>query len=89
MGEVWNCSVRAGRFVEPCDGLRQATSARADEKKLGVIIHDLVNLKTRKPSRTYFTIRSGEYAKSGIVVNFCPFCGARIDAPVAEEASGG
>lgn len=35
-------------------------------------------------TRRMFGVKSGEY-KSGVLFNFCPFCGERIDAPFAEQ----
>lgn len=38
-----------------------------------------------EPSRTFFSVKSGEYAKKGIALNFCPFCGVQIDSPFIEK----
>ena len=82
------CSVRDGKFVDPCDTLEKATDRRASEgTRKGLIVWPLVNTKTWEPSRTMYGARTDEYAK-GILFNFCPFCGVQIDAPAykAEEA---
>jgi uncharacterized protein YlaI len=33
------------------------------------------------PSRTFVTVRARIKGQKPFAVNFCPFCGARIDAP--------
>jgi hypothetical protein len=42
----------------------------------------MIDFKTRQQSRSFVIIKSGEYRTKGVVANCCPFCGARIDAPV-------
>lgn len=72
------CSVRDGSFVQPCDAL-----ARSFGK--GVEHHHMLDMRTRKPSRSFVAIKSGEYSKRGTAMNVCPFCGERIDAPFAAD----
>lgn len=88
MAEVRDCYVREGRFVEPCEGLESAVEniSPAFSKASGIARWTLTNMKERKPSRTMFGIKSKKYPK-GMLFNFCPFCGAQIDAPFAEEES--
>lgn len=73
------CRVRDGAFVEPC-----VTLARAVGKAVEHMHY--VNFKTGKPSRSFVVLKSGEHRAEGIVMNHCPFCGTRIDAPVSDEA---
>ncbi len=82
------CSVRDGNFVEPCEHLRKACNGRPYGTAKGIFIHDLSYLdkeRLGKPSRTFFSVKSGEYAKKGVALNFCPFCGVQIDAPFIER----
>jgi len=79
------CTVRDGRFVEPCVTLEsmveipQAGFSRAK----GIARWSYTNLATHKPSRTFFGIKSKAHP-NGMLFNFCPFCGEKIDAPFAE-----
>ena len=50
----------------------------------GVFIQNLINMNTHKPSRTYVGLKSANF-KNGILFNFCPFCGQKIDAPFAKD----
>ena len=72
------CSVRDTAFVEPCDALARSFGR-------GVEHHHMVDMKTRKPSRSFVAIKSGEYSQRGLAMNVCPFCGERIDAPFAAD----
>lgn len=74
------CAVRDGRFVEPCETLQKSFGR-------GVNHVNWSNHETRQPSRSFVTIKSGEFQKNGIVVNCCPFCGERIDAAVESETA--
>lgn len=81
------CNVREGRIVEACDTLEEATEPGIPSKRgKGIVCWPLTNLDTGKPSRTFYGAQSGKHAPRGIVFNFCPFCGTRIDAPVATPA---
>lgn len=82
------CKVIDGKFVEPCDTLRQAAEfnyCRHNQK--GIIFNTLTDLKTREPSRSFFMFKSKDFPK-GMCLNFCPFCGTQIDAPFAEPEEG-
>jgi hypothetical protein len=81
------CRVRDDRFVEPCEFLGRAIQSRHGpfHRGGGIVLHNLVRLDTLKASRTFVTVRSGEWKAKGIVLNFCPFCGTQIDAPVAKQ----
>lgn len=72
------CTVRDGRFVEPC-----ATLASVEGR--AVSHQHFTNFKTGAPARSFFVLKSGDHQKKGIVLNVCPFCGTRIDAPVNNE----
>lgn len=75
------CTVTDGRFLEPCWALR--TSLNPPYSRAAGLAHrHLVDLKTLKPSRSFAVLR---FNKQDIVLNFCPFCGQRIDEPMREE----
>lgn len=83
------CTVRDKRFVEPCASLRGAFDGHPAGRGRGLFLTTLTNLTTFKPSRSFVVLRMGEHVKKGVVLNCCPFCGERIDAPVMtdEEAA--
>lgn len=74
------CKVTGGRFVEPCVTLNSVIGKAVEHRHL-------TNMKTGKPSRSFVILKSGEHREKGIILNCCPFCGTRIDAPVASDES--
>jgi hypothetical protein len=85
------CSVREGRFVDPCDSLDAASEyGHPTRRSKGLFAWALSN--PNGPTRTMYGVKSGEYVKEGMVFNFCPFCGANISAPIevnGNQSSGG
>lgn len=84
MAEIRKCTVRDGNFVEPCETLAQASNGRPYGTATGIFTHNMTYVEGPnfgKPSRTFFSVKTGEFAKKGICLNFCPFCGEKIDAP--------
>ena len=79
------CSVRDGRFIEPCASLEGVFDGHAWGKGRGLFLQQMTHLPTGKPSRSFVVLRMGEHKEKGIVLNCCPFCGERIDAPVAND----
>lgn len=78
------CSVRDGKFVEPCRLLEKATEyGNPRGKQKGVFAYEWHT--PAGPSRTFYGAKSGEYVTGGLVFNFCPYCGERIDAPFAKD----
>ena len=73
------CTVRDDAFVSPCDGLQKLIGRAVD-------LVEYTNFETMKPSRSFVTIKSGEFSKQGLVANFCPVCGSRINHAI-EAAS--
>lgn len=72
------CSVRDGRFVEPCGALARQT-AFGIRGGLELVTYSDV----KGPTRSFVAL--GGVASRDIkptAINCCPFCGARIDAPV-------
>lgn len=74
------CTVRDNAFVEPCDGLKKLVGRAVD-------LVEYTNFKTMKPSRSFVAIKSGEFLKQGLVANFCPVCGQRINHAIEAEST--
>lgn len=85
MGEWRTCKVRDSAFVDPCDGLMELTAGGNAYRGKGIIRTDLVNTKTGNAARTFYSIRSGQFADKAMIMNCCPICGERIDGPVADD----
>lgn len=83
---VTSCSVRDGRFVEPCDTLRELIDAESPgfSRKRGLFQTTYTNMKTHEPSRSFVGVKCDAY-KNGMLFNFCPICGEKIDAPFASD----
>ena len=83
------CTVRDGRFVEPCVTLASNTDNHIPgfSKAKGIFRRELTNRKTLKPSRTYYGIRSKAHP-NGFLFNVCPFCGEDISAPFTSNEEG-
>ena len=80
------CSVKDGRFVEPCDTLRDQTDTPMAmlSRAKGTVRWHYTNIQTGEPSRTFFGVKT-KANPEGFAFNFCPFCGERIDAPFADS----
>ena len=82
------CRVEAGKFVEPCKSLQEATEfGNPIGKRKGVWCWEYHNREQSGPTRRFFGIKSGEFAEKGLAFNYCPFCGEKIDAPFTEAAN--
>lgn len=82
---VSRCSVRDGKFVEPCKTLRAVCEGSPVGRGKGVRAWESYHLDGQpRPARTFFGVRSGDHATKGIAFNFCPFCGTKIDAPFSD-----
>lgn len=81
------CSVRDGKFVEPCHTLEQFLTAGGAYavRGSGFFFMTLTHLPTNTESRSMVGYKTPQMPK-GILVNFCPWCGTQIDAPFAEPA---
>lgn len=75
------CTVRDGKFVEPCEDLdKMAEVGNPPRGKSRGIWAWMYFNDQHKPSRTFFGAKSTARPK-GLLFNFCPWCGERIDAP--------
>lgn len=78
------CSIRDGLFLEPCWGLSTSVHGPAS-KSGGLHIRRMTSFVTMKPARTYAVVRrSAHRDENDIVLNNCPFCGVKIDAPALD-----
>lgn len=74
-----------GKIIAACARLAEATEFDQPRgKKKGVFLWDFENAKTGA-RRTMYGVKSGTFVKDGLLFNFCPFCGEKIDSPFAEE----
>lgn len=81
------CTVRDGKFVEPCDTLDGMITTHAAYAARGsTFFHcTLTNIQTGEPSRSFVGYRSTKHPK-GLLLNCCPWCCERIDAPFEDPA---
>ncbi len=79
------CTVEEGKFVRPCPSLASAAEVGHPRgKQKG--IYAWVLSTPEGPTRTFFGVKSGDHKDRGLALNFCPFCGERIDAPFTDNA---
>jgi len=73
------CKLIKGR-IKPCKGMDGVLEqdGGVGTRKQGAKLQTLINFKSGKFSRQWIALKSGEHSKSGIVMNFCPFCGEQI-----------
>lgn len=77
------CTVEDSKHVRPCKWLAESVEGRGTYgRERGVRIFDYSS--NGVPTRTFFGIKSGTYPK-GIAIDFCPFCGTKINAPFTDE----
>ncbi len=82
------CTISEGRFVEPCDGLSEASEAgNPSGIKRGIFAWVYFDTRSEEsgPSRVFFGAKSGNATKNGVAFNYCPFCGEQIDAPFTKK----
>jgi hypothetical protein len=91
MGDkITKCSVREGRFVDPCDTLASMVEIQAAgfSRGKGIARWAYTNTQTLEPSRTFFGVKTKE-RPNGMLFNVCPWCGERIDAAFASNDDAG
>jgi len=81
------CEVEGDRHLRPCTTLYEAMIGENPHKRArgGLYLLAFTNTKTWEPSRSFAVLKSGEHQEKGIILNFCPFCGAQIDLAVGNE----
>ena len=78
-----DCAVRSdvGLALTPCAGLASLLTSK--HRGLGIDVQRRFNVRTFKPTRELWLIRSGAHAKNGLVLNYCPCCGTCLAALLA------
>ena len=72
------CTV-AGMNLQPCDLLMETVEGyNPTGKKAGLFLWQTSNLET-DTRRKFAGVKSGDHRQKGMIFNFCPFCGERID----------
>jgi hypothetical protein len=73
------CKLLKGR-IKTCAGM--AAVLEYDDgrgtRHQGAKLQSLMDMKTGKFTRQWIVLKSGEYSKTGIIMNYCPFCRALI-----------
>lgn len=75
------CAVE-NRFVKPCFNLEETLG---DWHQIGLSIFTLTSRETGLSTRSGVVLRSGHVSKSGVLINFCPFCGEHISTQFEEQ----
>lgn len=81
------CSVTADRRLKGCKGFQLIEGRSHSGRGGGVAVKSYISNKTFKLTRQLPTIYAGSYTKNGLVMNFCPMCGADLTALTAEVGS--
>lgn len=79
------CTVRDGKFVEPCSALESVImygNPRGKQRGIYMWTYHSFKSVTSGPTRSFVGVKSGEHVEKGMIFNFCPFCAESIDAPV-------
>jgi hypothetical protein len=78
------CFVENNRVV-CCDRLLEAQEESFTKK--GISLQSYVDLETGKISKNCVIVKSGDFSKKGIVLNYCPFCGEPISQHILDILS--
>lgn len=78
------CRVGAKGSVTPCEPLLRCVDSICTRGR-GLQQVSLINVKTNKLSRHTYKLRAGEFAKSGVILNYCPICGTDLRPPLDER----
>jgi hypothetical protein len=89
MSAISKCIVTDGKFVKPCNTLNATTEFGNPQGSHKGIYAWEMHHPEEGPTRTMFGVKSGEYATIGMLFNFCPFCGEKIDAPFSPSTDEG
>jgi len=65
-------------LLQTCEALAKAIEDSAPSTHKGLILFQTTNFETGKPSKSLVYARSGDFTTKGIVLRYCPFCGADI-----------
>lgn len=68
------CKLTASK-LSLCEGLQKSIQ---EQRRGGITEEIILNIRTGKNIRRLLVLRSGDFRKNGIVLNYCPFCGEQI-----------
>lgn len=73
------CVAKGGGYLDKaCWALRDAVQMQPNKRSKGVFSRRIINIKTHQTVGTMVTLHSGDYVGSGVLMNYCPFCGERL-----------
>jgi hypothetical protein len=67
-----------GGLLRPCSAMEKAIEDAAPSTHKGLIMFQTINFETGKPSKSLVYARSGDFTTYGVVLRYCPFCGADV-----------
>ena len=73
------CKIEDNHVI-PCETLEGILNM--DNARKGVSIVQLTNVDTGDKTRNMVCAYSGEYQKRGMILNYCPMCGAKISSHI-------
>ncbi|QDU34304.1 hypothetical protein KS4_23710 [Poriferisphaera corsica] len=81
------CEIEDGKVL-PCWGMDSILELESHRK--GVVLLKIIDVNKGCVDRTLVAVRSGDHAKRGVCINYCPMCGAsfyeHVHGGKAEEA---
>lgn len=78
------CTIRDGKFVDPCALLAETTNVghpTRTGKGIWSWQWSILAPEGVTPTLTVYGTKSGVHVAKGMLFNYCPFCGTRIDGP--------
>jgi hypothetical protein len=78
----------SSKIVRPCTSLWRALEKKSSSagRGKGLYLDFVISLETGETTMTFVRMRLGEYMKSGVVINVCPFCGVNISRHLMEKS---
>ena len=74
------CTAKKEGYAETvCKAMTKACEHHPTKRSKGVFVRNLINIDTGEERGLGILIKSGEYREKGIYVNFCPFCGGKLN----------
>ncbi|MBO1360302.1 hypothetical protein J2D73_10935 [Acetobacter sacchari] len=78
MAKILKCTVNEDHSLSFCEGWSETVGRTNDGRGGGFDIVDLWSKETLKPVGSRIVAYSGEKAKNGVYINYCPWCGASL-----------
>ena len=86
MSEYEPCKFMKGGYAESfCESMSRTLDTEKTKRHRGVFQQDIVEHPSFKKLGVRIVIKSGEFAKDGIVINVCPFCGEKVRDTLGNE----